>query len=63
MPVSSNVFNIAFSLAIAVVSSAEGLVTTSVVEDDETTEAVEHSATDVAVSRSMHFIHGGSNPS
>ena len=44
-------------------SSTEGLVTTSVGEDNETVAAVEHSATDVALSRSMHFRHGGSNPS
>ena len=40
--------------------SAEGLVTTSTVEDIAT---VEHPATEVALSRSMHLRHGGSNPS
>ena len=36
IPVSSNVFNLAFSSAIVVVSSIEGLVTTSAIEDIET---------------------------
>ena len=63
IPVSSNVFNLAFSSAIAVVSSVEGLVTTSAVEDIATVAAVEHSATEVALSRSRHFRHGDSNPS
>ena len=63
MPVSSNVFNLAFSSAMIVASSVEGLVTTSVVEDNATVAAVEHSATEVVLSRSMHFRHGGSNPS
>ena len=58
-PVSSNVFNLAFSSAIVVVSSEEGLVTTSVVEDRAIVAAVEHSAIEVALSRSMHFKHGG----
>ena len=46
-----------------VVSSAEGLVTTSTGEDIATVAAVEHSATEVALSRLMHLRHGGSNPS
>ena len=63
MHVSRNVFNLAFSLAIVVVSSEERFITTLVVEDIATTVAVEHSATEVALSRSMHLRHGGSNPS
>ena len=47
-----NVFNLAFSSTIAVVSSAEGLLLTSIVEDIATVAAVEHSATEVALSRS-----------
>ena len=47
----------------AVVSSAEGLVTTSIGEDIATVAAVEHLATEVALSRSRHLRHGGSNPS
>ena len=41
------------------VSSTEGLVTTSVVEDRATVAAVEDSAIEAALSRSMHFKHGG----
>ena len=63
IPLSSNVFNLAFSSAIAVESSAEGSVPTSIVEDIATVAAVEHPATEVAVSRLMHLRHGGSNPS
>src|SRR6266516_412391 len=63
IPVSSNVFNLAFSSAIVVVSSVEGLVTTSVVEDIATVEAVEHSPTETALSRSTHFRDGGSKSS
>ena len=61
MHVSSNVFNLAFSSAIVVVSSVEELVTTSAVEDIATSEAVEHSATETTLSRSRHFKHGGTN--
>ena len=39
------------------VSSAEGLVTTSTVEDIATVVVVEHSATEVALSRSRHLRH------
>ena len=41
------------------VSSVEGLVTTSVVEDIATSE---HPATETTLSRSRHFKHGGTNP-
>ena len=51
MPVSSNVFNLAFSSAIVVASSVEGLVTTSADEDIATLEAVEHSPTETSLSR------------
>ena len=61
MPVSRNVFNLAFSSAIVVASSVEGLVTTSAVEDIATSEVVEHSTTETALSRSRHFKHGGTN--
>ena len=49
MPVSSNVFNLAFSSAIVVVSSEEGLVTTLVVKDIAASEAVEFSNRDIIV--------------
>ena len=55
MPISSNVFNRAFSSAIVVVSSEKGLETTSVVEDIATVAAVEHSAIETTLSRSRHF--------
>ena len=55
MPISSNVFNLAFSSAIVVVSSEKGLVTTSVVEDIATVAAVKHSTTETALSRSRHL--------
>jgi len=61
--VSSNVFNLEFSSATVVVSSEEGLVTTSAVEDIATVVVVEHPATEAALSRSRHFKHGGSKPS
>ena len=42
---------------------SRGVITTSTVEDIATAVAVEHSATEVTLSRSMHLRHGGSNPS
>ena len=63
MPVSSNVFNLAFSSAIVVVSSEEGFVTTSAVKDIATSEAVEHSAMETTFSRLRHFKHGGTKSS
>ena len=63
MPVSSNVFNLAFSSTIVVASSIHGLVTTSAVEDIATSKAVEHPATETTLSRSRDFKHGGTNSS
>ena len=48
---------------ILVVSSDEEFVTTETVEEFSAIEAFEHSGDELADSRSMHFKHGGSNPS
>jgi hypothetical protein len=63
MPVTYNSFNPAFSSVILVVSSDEEFVTTGIVEEFAVIEAFEHSGEELAVSRSMHFIHGGTNSS
>jgi hypothetical protein len=62
MPVSSNVLNLAFSSAMTVVSSEEGLVITEL-EDIVVSEAFEHSAEELVLSRSRHFNQGGTNES
>jgi hypothetical protein len=63
MPVTYNSFNPAFSSVILVVSSDEEFVTIEIVEEFAAIEAFELSGEELAVSRSMHFKHGGINSS
>ena len=51
------------SLVILAMSSGEELVIAEACEEFETLEAFEHSGEELAVSRSIHFRHGGTNSS
>ena len=53
----------ALSSEIVVVSSEEGLVSTSAGEDIATVAVVEHPATETSLLRLRHFKHGGSKSS
>ena len=60
MPVIYNSFSLASSVILAM-SSDEELVIAETSEEFVTFEAFEHSSEELAVSRSMHFRHGGTN--
>ena len=62
MPVMYNSFSPALSVILAM-SSDEELVIAETVEEFVALEAFEHSGEELAVSRSMHFKHGGMNSS
>ena len=62
MPVMYNSFNPASSVILALASDEE-LVTAETYEEFLALEAFEHSGEELAVSRSMHFKHGGTNSS
>ena len=61
MPVTYNSFSPAFSSVSLVASSDEGLVATVAVEAIARTKLFEHSAKELALSRSRHFRHGATN--
>ena len=61
MPVTYNSFSHAFSSLTFVVSSSEEFDTTGAVEEFVAIEAFDDSGEELAVSRSMHFKHGGMN--
>ena len=63
MPVTYNSFSPALLSVILVLSLDEEFVTTQTDEEFAAIEAFEHSGEELADSRSMHFRHGGSNPS
>ena len=60
MPVMYNSFSPASSVILAL-SLDEELVTSETYEEFVALEAFEHSGEELAVSRSMHFRHGGTN--
>ena len=62
MPVMYNSFSPASSVILAM-SSDDELVIAEVVEEFAAMEVFEHSGEELAVSRSMHFKHGGTNSS
>ena len=62
MPVMYNSFSPALSVILAM-SSDEELVIAEAGEEFVTIEEFEHSDEELAVSRSMHFRHGGTNSS
>ena len=62
MPVMYNSFSPASSVILAM-SSDEKFVTTETVEEFAAMEAFEHSGEELEDPRSMHFRHGGINPS
>ena len=62
MPVVYNSFSPASSVILAM-SLDEELVTAETGEEFVALEAFEHSGEELAVSRSMHFKHGGTNSS
>ena len=62
MPVVYNSFSPASSVILAM-SSDEELVIAETGEEFVTFEAFEHSGEELAVSRSIHFRHGGTNSS
>ena len=61
MSVTYNSFNPAFSSVTFVFSSSEEIDTTGVVEEFVAIEVFDDSGEELAVSRSMHLIHGGMN--
>ena len=63
MPVTYNSFSSALLSVILVVFSDEEFLTTKTVEEFAAMEVFEHSGEELAVSRSMHFKHGGTNSS
>ena len=62
MPVMYNSFSPALSVILAM-SLDEELVIAETVEEFVASQAFEHSGEELAVSRSMHFKHGGMNSS
>ena len=62
MPDMYNSFSPASSVTLAM-SSDEELVIAEIDEEFVALEAFEHSGEELAVSRSMHFKHGGTNSS
>ena len=62
MPIVYNSFSPASSMILAI-SSDEELVIAEAGEEFVTVEAFEHSGEELADSRSMHYMHGGTNSS